>query len=54
MLVCLGFNIKKLFKYFNNESQPKYWKAPKNIEPEKFKNPSAKKLSNKASKKTSR
>lgn len=51
MLVCLGFNIKKLFKYFNNESQPKYWKAPKNIEPEKFKKPSAKRLSNKASKK---
>ncbi len=51
MLVCLGFNIKKLSKYFNNESQPKYWKAPKNIEPEKFKKPSAKRLSNKALKK---
>ena len=50
MLVCLGYNIRKLFRFFEGRAKFEYWKAPSNIEVEKFKTPSAKRLSKKASK----
>ena len=49
MLVCLGYNIRKLFRYFDGKAKFDYWKAPANLIPETFKKPSAKKLSKKAS-----
>ncbi len=50
MLVCLGYNIRKLFRYYSGKAKFNYWKAPDNIQPETFKKPSAKRLSKKASK----
>ena len=47
MLVCLGYNIRKLFKYYDGNAKFDYWKVPKNITPEKFKKPSVKRLSKK-------
>ena len=46
-LTCLGYNIRKLFKYYSGNGKFNYWSAPENIEPEKKKMPSAKRLSNK-------
>ena len=54
MLVCLGYNIRKLFKHFSGSLHKKYWKAPKGIKPESFKKPSAKRLSNRANKESSK
>jgi len=51
MLTFLGYNIRKLFRHYSGKSLPEYWTAPKDIQPESFKKPSAKKLSKKASKK---
>lgn len=50
MLVLLGLNIKKLFKYYETNSVPKFWTAPDDIKPQIFKKPSAKRLSKKGSK----
>ena len=50
MLVCLGYNVRKLFKFYSGEAKFNYWKAPDNIQAEAFKKPSAKRLSKKASK----
>lgn len=50
MLVCLGYNIRKLFKFYSGEAKFNYWKAPDNIQAETFKKPSSKRLSKKASK----
>ena len=50
MLVYLGMNIKKLYKYYDNGKFPEFWKAPIDLEPQKFKKPSAKKLSKKGKK----
>lgn len=50
MLVCLGYNIRKLFKHFDGNLKLDYWKAPVDIKPETFKKPSAKRLCNSASK----
>ena len=50
MLVCLGYNIRKLFKYYSGQAKFEYWKAPVGLESEKFKKPSAKILSKKANK----
>ena len=50
MLVCLGYNIRKLFKFYSGEAKFNYWKAPDNIKAETFKKPSSKRLSKKASK----
>lgn len=47
MLVCLGYNIRKLFSYFEGKSKFKYWIAPSDLEAEKIKKPSAKRLTNK-------
>lgn len=51
MLTYLGYNIRKLFRYFDGKAKFIYWKAPDNLEAEKRKKPSAKRLSNKANKK---
>ncbi len=48
-LISLGFNIKKLFSFFDGNLKIKYWIAPNNLEPESFKKPNAKRLSKKVS-----
>lgn len=50
MLICLGYNIRKLLKYYEGKGKFDYWIAPAQITPETFKKPSAKRLSKKASK----
>lgn len=50
MLTFLGYNIRKLFRYFSGHAKFNYWEAPENLTPEKKKKPSAKRLSKKASK----
>ena len=51
MLVCLGYNIRKLFKFYSGNAKFDYWKAPIRLQAETFKKPSAKRLSNKVNKK---
>lgn len=51
MLVSLGYNIRKLFKYFDGNAKFNYWRAPNDLQSKAFKKPSAKRLSNKALKK---
>lgn len=51
MLVALGYNIRKLFRYYDGKAQFRYWVAPLDLKPESFKKPSAKRLSTRASKK---
>ena len=51
MLTYMGYNIRKLFRFFEGKAKLDYWKAPANLEPEIKKKPSAKRLSKKASKK---
>ena len=51
MLTFTGYNIRKLFRYFSGNLKTVYWKAPDNLQPEKPKKPSAKKLSKRAGKK---
>lgn len=50
MLVCLGYNIRKLFKFYDGTAKFVYWKAPNDLQSETFKKPSAKRLSNRANK----
>ncbi len=50
MLVSLGYNFRKLFRFFDGNLKYEYWNAPSNLEPQKFKKPSALKLSKKANK----
>ena len=50
MLVCLGYNIRKLFRYYAGKSHFEYWKAPDNLSAESFKKPSAKRLENRVNK----
>lgn len=50
MLMFLGLNLKKLFNYFKTGKTPASWIAPKNLEPQQFKKPSAKRLSKKGRK----
>ena len=54
MLVLLGYNIRKLFKYYSGNLKTEYWKAPDNLTEEQFKKPSAKRLENKTNKKKNR
>lgn len=54
MLVCLGFNIRKLFRFFNGKSRFDYWTAPSNLKAETKKKPSAKRLTNKVNKKSNK
>lgn len=51
MMICLGLNIRKLFKYYDGKSKLKYWIAPIDLQAEVKKKPSAKRLSNKVNKK---
>ena len=51
MLTSLGYNIRKLFRYYSGKLKLAYWKAPIDIDPEVFKKPSAKRLSNRINKK---
>ncbi|MBR3250104.1 MAG: transposase [Erysipelotrichaceae bacterium] len=51
LLTYLGYNIRKLFRYFEGKARLDYWKAPDDLKPEVKKKPSAKRLSKKASKK---
>lgn len=50
MLVCLGYNIRKLFKFYSGKAKFEYWKAPEGLQTETFKKPSAKRLTNRANK----
>lgn len=50
MLVCLGYNIRKLFRFYSGNAKFDYWKAHTNLQTETFKKASAKRLSNKAKK----
>lgn len=50
MLYFLGFNIAKLFKYYETGKQNKFWVAPDNLEPQIMKKASAKILSKKGKK----
>jgi len=51
MLTFLGYNIRKLFRYFSGTEKSTYWQAPADLKSETFKKPSAKRLTNKATKK---
>lgn len=51
MLTFLGYNIRKLFRFFEKKAKLDYWIAPDNLKPETKKKPSAKRLSKRASKK---
>lgn len=44
MLNSLGFNVAKLFKYFETNKINKYWSVPNDIQIETFKQPSYKKI----------
>lgn len=46
MLEALGHNTRKFLRYAEKGKVPKYWSAPIDIEPERFKKPSAKRLAN--------
>jgi transposase len=48
MLTFLGYNIRKLFRFYSGKAKFNYWKAPEGLRSEKKKKPSAKRLSNKA------
>lgn len=51
ILTLLGFNIRKLFRYFQGKAKFNYWVAPSNLKAEEKKKPSAKRLSNKVNNK---
>lgn len=51
MLTFMGYNIRKLFRHFGGNLKMSYWTAPKDLKPEKFKKPSAKRLVKRVSKK---
>ncbi len=51
MLTYLGYNLRKLFRFFDGNLKKDYWKVPSNVQPETPKKPSAKRLTNKVNKK---
>ena len=51
MLTYLGYNIRKLFRFYDGKAKFDYWKAPKDLRQEEFKKPSFKKLNKKAKRK---
>ena len=51
MLTYLGYNIRKLFRYYDGNAKFDYWKAPENLKTEEFKKPSYNRLNKKAKKK---
>ena len=50
MLHTLGLNIAKLFRFYKTGKILEPWVAPKDIEPEKFKEPNQKRLAKKGRK----
>ena len=54
MLTALGYNIRKLFRFFSGKASFDYWRAPEGLQAEKKRKPSAKRLSKRASKKKKR
>lgn len=44
MLVCLGYNIRKLFSFFEGKGKTDYWIAPADLEPEVPKKANLKRL----------
>ena len=44
MLVCLGYNIRKLFSFIEGKGKTDYWTAPENLEPEMPKEPNMERL----------
>ncbi len=50
MLNFLGLNIAKLFRFYDTGTINKFWTVPENLEPEKFKKPSWKRLAKKGRK----
>ena len=50
MLNSLGFNIAKLFRFFETGKLNSFWVAPQDLEPEKFKVPNLKRLIKKGKK----
>ena len=50
MLNALGLTIAKLFRFYETGAVPEYWSPPPNLEGQKFKKPSAKRLSKKGRK----
>ena len=50
-LICLGYNIRKLFKHYSGKGKFNYWIAPDDLKPETKKKPSQKRLSNKINRK---
>ena len=53
MLTYIGYNIRKLFRYFDGKLKKDYWVAPCGTKMEVPKKPSAKRLANKVNKKKS-
>ena len=51
MLTFLGYNIRKLFRFFEGKAKFNYWIAPPDLKPEEKRKPSSKRLSNKVNKK---
>lgn len=51
MLTFLGYNIRKLFRFFGGKARFDYWKAPEDLKPEEKAKPSAKRLSNRVNRK---
>ena len=51
MLVCLGYNIRKLFTFIEGKGKTDYWTAPDGLEPEIPKEPNMERLIKKLSKK---
>ncbi len=51
MLTALGYNIRKFLRYCEKGLKVRYWTAPSEMVPEKFKKPSAKRLANRVQKK---
>ena len=50
MLTALGYDIRKYLRYFKTGIAVKYWVAPPDTVPQKFKKPSAKRLANRVNK----
>ena len=51
LLTALGYNLRKYMRYSETGVKLKWWTAPEDLTPEKFKKPSAKRLANRFSKK---
>ena len=49
MLVCLGYNIRKLFTFIEGKGKTDYWTAPENLDPEMPKEPNMERLIKKLS-----